>query len=131
MMAMFLIIQKPNVNTLLCKGFNFIICNHVLNTSKTQGAYSPKLNLHNTCTCHTTLINPFVPPTPNLHGICIWDPCMTFLNGKIWHLTHNHATTPHVFMGAITIKQAKRHIEWPPKLYKIYNFVRYIFVVPL
>ncbi len=92
MMAMFLNIQKPNVNTFLCKGFSFIVCNHVLNTSKTQGVYSPNLNLHKTCKLAQTCKHmwpqymhmphnpnqPFVPSTPNLHVICIWDPCMIF-----------------------------------------------------
>jgi hypothetical protein len=34
-------------------------------------------------------------------------------------------------MGAVIIKQAKKHMKRPPKHYKNNNFVRYIFVVPL
>jgi hypothetical protein len=34
-------------------------------------------------------------------------------------------------MGAVTIKQAKKHVEWPSKLNKNCNLVRYIFVAPL
>ncbi len=123
MMAMFLNRQKLNVNTFLCKGFNFIVCNHVSNTSKTQGAYNPKLNLHktcklaqtykhmwphNTCTCRTTLIKPLFHLPQIYKSFAFGNPCMIFLNGKIWHLTHNHVTTPHVLMGAITIKRAKK-----------------------
>jgi hypothetical protein len=33
--------------------------------------------------------------------------------------------------GAVTIKWTKKHVKRLPKLYKNYNFVRYIFVVPL
>jgi hypothetical protein len=34
-------------------------------------------------------------------------------------------------MNVITINQAKKHIKQPLNLYKNYNFVKYIFVVPL
>jgi hypothetical protein len=36
-----------------------------------------------------------------------------------------------IIMGAITIKQVKKHIGRSPKFNKNNNFVRYIFVVPL
>jgi hypothetical protein len=34
-------------------------------------------------------------------------------------------------MGVVTIKGTKKHIKQPPKFYENYNFVRYMFVVPL
>jgi hypothetical protein len=45
--------------------------------------------------------------------------------------TLSATTTMAWVLGAITIKQAKKHVEQSPKLYKHCNFVRYIFVVPL
>jgi len=46
--------------------------------------------------------------------------------------THKTKTmTANRWRGVVTIKQAKKHVRRSPKLYKNYNFVRCIFVVPL
>jgi hypothetical protein len=37
----------------------------------------------------------------------------------------------YMVLGAVAIKQTKKHVERSPKLNKYYNLVRYIFVVPL
>jgi hypothetical protein len=64
------------------------------------------------------------------NSICIQEDLFNEEHCGCWS---HHKKSCHICnqLGAITIKQAKKHVGQPQKLYKNYNFVRYIFVVPL